>query len=312
MEFFKSNMNINFMALRRYTFMFSILITLLSIASNLWLPLNLSMEFTGGHQIVLTFDEAQNVGDLRDALEQHHPELNPSIQTYGSDKSFMFKFGTHSDDSNGEQSSIINALDETLPPYKLTSKDVISAQMGKSMLAYSIVATLIAMVITMIYIALRFEYRFAIAAILSLIHDPVLILGVFSFFHIEFTMITLAALLTTLGYSLNDTIVVYDRIRENFRKFVNKTPVEIVNLSINETLSRTIITSGLTALSVLALLLFGGETLYGFSLAFLIGIVIGTYSSIYIAGSLAVLFGFNSQSLLTFKQKYQGELDEYS
>lgn len=312
MEFFKKTTKIDFMALRKYTFVFSLAITVLSIICNVVSPLNLSMEFTGGHQFLLEFKEQQAVGDLRHDMELNNPDLNPIIQSYGSDKTFMFKFGTHMDDSDQEQSQIIAALNDALPSYKLISKDVISAQMGKKMLMYSIMATFIAMIITMIYIALRFEYRFAIAAVLSLIHDPVLILGIFSLFQIEFTMITLAALLTTLGYSLNDTIVVYDRIRENYRKFVKKTPVEIVNLSINETLSRTIITSGLTALSVLALLLFGGESLFGFSLAFMIGIIIGTYSSIYIAGSLAVLFGFNSKSLMTFKQKYQGELDEYS
>jgi preprotein translocase subunit SecF len=162
---------------------------------------------------------------------------------------------------------------------------------------------LISLIATMAYIAIRFEYRFAISAIISLIHDPVLILGVFAFFHIEFNLIGLAALLTILGYSLNDTIVVYDRVRENFRKLRKASPLEVMNLSVNQTLSRTIMTSGLTLLVVLALLIFGGETLLGFSVALIIGIVIGTYSSIYIAGSLALWMGLDKKALIPAPKK---------
>ena len=140
--------------------------------------------------------------------------------------------------------------------------------------------------------------RFAISAAVALIHDPILILGIFSFFHIEFDLIALAAVLTIIGYSLNDTIVVYDRVRENFRKMRKGTPLEIMNSSINQTLSRTIMTSGLTLLVVIVLFIFGGETLRPFSLALIIGIIIGTYSSIYVAGSLAVALGISRAHLL--------------
>lgn len=159
----------------------------------------------------------------------------------------------------------------------------------------------------MIYVALRFEWRFAVSAVMALIHDPILILGVFSWFHIEFDLVALAAVLTVIGYSLNDTIVIYDRIRENFRRVRNATPEEVVNLSVNQTLSRTVMTSGLTLLAVLALFFFGGEILHGFSTALLIGIVIGTYSSIYIAGALAVKLGINKLDLLPPSPK---ELDD--
>jgi preprotein translocase subunit SecF len=154
----------------------------------------------------------------------------------------------------------------------------------------------------MAYIALRFEYRFAVSAAVALIHDPILILGIFSFFHLQFTLITLAALLTVLGYSLNDTVVVYDRVRENFRKVRKGTPVEIMNLSVNQTLSRTIMTSGLTLLVVIVLFIFGGEMLRGFSLALIIGIMIGTYSSIYVAGSFAIMMGLDRQHLVPSKK----------
>ena len=150
----------------------------------------------------------------------------------------------------------------------------------------------------MIYIAMRFEYRFAVSAAIALIHDPVLILGLFSFFHLEFNLIVLAAVLTVIGYSLNDTIVVYDRVRENFHNLHKMKPLDVMNLSINQTLSRTIMTSGFTLLVVIALFVYGGATVHNFSLALIIGIVIGTYSSIYVAGSLAVAMGLTRESLL--------------
>ena len=175
---------------------------------------------------------------------------------------------------------------------------IIGPQVGKELATSGALALVLAMLGTAIYIALRFEYRFAISAAVSLIHDPLIILGIFSYFQMEFDLTSLAALLTVMGYSLNDTIVVFDRIRENFRKSRKGTPTEIVNLSVNQTLSRTIMTSGLTLLAVLSLFFFGGETLHGFATAMVAGIVVGTYSSIYVAGALAVALGLNRQDLL--------------
>ena len=180
----------------------------------------------------------------------------------------------------------------------------IGPQVGKQLLTNGILAVLVCLIGTMVYIAFRFDYRFAMSAALALIHDPILILGVFSYFHLEFNMIVLTALLTVIGYSLNDTIVVYDRVRENFRKIRKGSSLEIMDLSINETLSRTIITSGLTLLVVIALFIYGGNVIHGFALALIIGIVIGTYSSIYVAGSLAVLFGLDRASLLPKAKVY--------
>jgi preprotein translocase subunit SecF len=150
----------------------------------------------------------------------------------------------------------------------------------------------------MIYIAMRFEYRLAVSSAVALIHDPVLILGVFAFFGIEFDLKALAGLLAVIGYSLNDTIVVFDRVRENFIKLRRATPLEIMNASINQTLSRTIMTSSLTLFVVVALFVYGGETIRGFALALIIGIVIGTYSSIYVAGALAVGMGLDKKDFL--------------
>ena len=160
----------------------------------------------------------------------------------------------------------------------------------------------------MIYIAMRFEYRFAIGAAIALIHDPILILGVFSYFHIEFNLTALAAVLAVIGYSLNDTIVIFDRVRENFRKLRKETPLNVMNLSINQTLSRTIMTSAMTLVVVLALFLYGGEMIHSFSAALIIGIVVGTYSSIYIAGALAVALGLNRSNLIVNVRKTVDEM----
>jgi len=151
---------------------------------------------------------------------------------------------------------------------------------------------------------LRFEIRFAVSAAVALIHDPLLIFGIFALFHLEFNMIVLTAVLTVLGYSLNDTIVVYDRVRENFRKVRKKSPLDIMDLSINQTLSRTIMTSGLTLLVVIALFIWGGLEVHGFALALMIGIVIGTYSSIYVAGSMSIALGLTPQNLIMVSKKF--------
>ena len=187
---------------------------------------------------------------------------------------------------------------EVLPDAKVQQVDYIGPQVGQELATKGALAVVIALLGTMIYIALRFEFRFAVASTVALIHDPVLILGIFSFFHLEFNLITLAAVLTVIGYSLNDTIVIFDRVRENFRKLRKATPVEVVNSATNQTLSRTIMTSVLTLMVVLALFFLGGSTLHGFALAMIIGIVIGTYSSIYVAGSLALALGLTRQHLL--------------
>ena len=191
---------------------------------------------------------------------------------------------------------------QALPGAQIQRFNVVGAEVGKELFTKGALALFVSLLAILIYISMRFEYRFAISAILALIHDPVLILGMFSLFHIQFDLIAFAAVLTVIGYSLNDTIVVFDRVRENFRKVRKGTPLEIMNLSINQTLSRTIMTSGLTLLAVISLLIYGGPVLYGFSLALLIGILIGTYSSIYVAGALAVAFGLQRADFLP-KQK---------
>lgn len=299
MEFFTHKTNIDFMSQRKWAFLFSSLLLIFSVTSLIFNGLNLGLDFTGGMQIEVSYNTAPDFNQIRDQLER--AGLEAITQSYGSSKDVMIKLKLHKD--LNQQQMIDKVLQALTSNAKFQRAEMIGAHIGKTLVTNGILAIIIALIGTMIYIAFRFEYRFAVSAAISLIHDPMLILGIFSFFHIEFDLIGLAAVLTVIGYSLNDTIVVYDRARENFRKVRKATPTEILNLSVNQTLSRTIMISGLTFSIIAALLIFGGQMLRGFSLAMMIGIVVGTYSSIYIAGALALLFGLDRRHLMPAEKK---------
>ncbi len=300
MEFFKTNTNINFMGQRWLAATFSGILFLASIVSFFVYGLNFGLDFTGGTQIEITYATPADLNIVRDQLTK--AGFNAVVQSYGTSHDVAIRIPPYKEN----QQTLKDKVMQVLPNAHLQQIEYIGPQVGKTLFTNGLLAMLICLIATMAYIAFRFEYRFAISAAVALIHDPILILGIFSFFHLQFDLIALAAVLTIIGYSLNDTIVVYDRVRENFRRVRKGTPTEVMNLSINQTLSRTIMTSGLTLLVVFALFVFGGEVLHGFSLALIIGIVIGTYSSIYVAGALAIVMGLDRTSLLPAAKK---ELD---
>src|SRR3990167_10830271 len=293
MEFFKTNTKIPFMRQRIWTAVFSTIIIFASVISISLRGLNLGLDFTGGTSVEVSFPQTTSANELRQKLVEGG--FDKAVVQAFSVTDYSIRLAPRTDQS---QEQLKEKLLQILPTALVKSLSYIGPQVGKSLVTNGILAVIVSFICIMIYIALRFEYRFALSAALALAHDPLLILGIFSFFQIEFNLIVLAAVLTVIGYSLNDTIVVYDRVRENFRKVRKGTQLEIMDLSINQTLSRTIMTSGLTLLVVIALLIFGGPTLYLFALPLTIGIVIGTYSSIYVAGSLAIAFGLNRSSLL--------------
>lgn len=298
MEFFKNKTKVDFMKLRKASLVVSIGMLCFCLISLATKGLELGLDFTGGTQVELHFPKALAMDEIRSKLNQAD-ESGMQVQTYGSTKDILIRFKaikTHQDEFKAK-------LQQLFPKVEIRRLDVVGPQIGKSLLHDGLLAILLSVIATMIYIAIRFEYRFAISAALSLVHDPVLILGVFAFFGLEFNLISLAALLTILGYSLNDTIVVYDRIRETFRLNPKLTTYDVVNLSINQTLSRTIMTSGLTLLVVIALFIWGGPTLNGFALALILGIIVGTYSSIYIAGGFAVALGLTRETLIKPNKK---------
>ncbi len=303
MEFFKKKTAIPFMRQHKWASLLSVLMFIASLSALACYGLNLGLDFTGGTQISLNFADPVDVNQVREELQTAGFE-QVVVQAYTA-RELSVRIAPLKEKTQEELKSQLMLV---MPAANIVEINYIGPEVGKTLMTNGILAIIVSLIAIMIYIALRFDYRFAISAAVALIHDPVLILGIFSFFHLEFNLIVLAAVLTVIGYSLNDTIVVYDRVRENFRKVRKGTPTEIMDLSINETLSRTIMTSGLTLLVVIALFVFGGQMIHNFALALIIGIMVGTYSSIYIAGSLAVALGLNRASLIPTTKKLEDQL----
>lgn len=303
MEFFKHNTRIDFMGKKSYAAVFSILLFVGSVWALVANGLHWGLDFTGGMQIAISYQQPANITQIRQALDKqglNHAE----VKSYGTATDVLISVGLPKGAANKElvdgtlQQKVSAQIKTALPDAKLQRIDFVGPQLGRELANKGALALVVAMLGTMIYILLRFEYRFAVSSTVALIHDPFLILGIFALFHVEFDVNALGALLAVIGYSLNDTIVVFDRVRENFKKMRKATPTEVVNAAVNQTLSRTIMTSGLTLTVVVVLYFFGGEMIHSFSLAMIIGIVIGTYSSIYVAGALALAMGLNRNDLL--------------
>lgn len=303
MEFFNPNSKVDFMGARRWTAAFSLLIFVVSISALLVNGLKWGLDFTGGTQIEVTYPQAADLAQIRDSLNKIG-FTEAQVVSYGTSKDVLISIAPRADKN---QSGLVGEVMSVLPGATKQRVDFVGPQVGKELATKGALAIIVSLLATMIYIAMRFEYRLAISAAVALVHDPVLILGVFAFFGIEFDLKALAGLLAVIGYSLNDTIVVFDRVRENFVKIRRSNSVEIMNTSINQTLSRTIMTSVLTLCVVVALFVYGGEAIHGFSLALIIGILIGTYSSIYVAGALAVALGLDRKDFLPNQRK---ELDD--
>lgn len=300
MEFFKKETQIDFMGIRHYTWF--IVITLWIVAFGLLVVkgLNFGLDFTGGTQVELRFQREALPTDIKSVLEKAGFQ-NVKVQQYGSSQDLLVRV-SDTTENNVINTKIKTALNAEYPTVEIRRTEFVGSEVGSELIQKGSIAVLVSILATMIYIALRFEYRLAVSAAVGLFHDALLILGIFALFEFEFDLATLASVLAVLGYSLNDTIVVFDRIRENFRQVRKLSPLEIINLSINQTLSRTIMTSVMTLLVVLALLFFGGKALFGFSMAFFLGIIIATFSSIYVGGALALALGLSRADLLPKKR----------
>lgn len=294
MEFFNPDSKVDFMGARRWTAAFSIMIFVVSIGSLLLYGLNWGLDFTGGTQIEVTYKDTANLEKIRQSLNLAGFK-EAQVVSYGTSTDVLISIAPHAD---LDQTTLVKQVMNALPGATAQRVDFVGPQVGQELATKGALAIVVSLIATMLYIAMRFEYRLAVSAAVALVHDPLLILGVFSFFGIEFDLKALAGLLAVIGYSLNDTIVVFDRVRENFIKMRRLGPYDIMNLSINQTLSRTIMTSVLTLFVVVSLFLYGGEAIHGFSLALMIGIIIGTYSSIYVAGALAVVMGLDKKDFM--------------
>lgn len=310
MEFFRRKTNIDFLGIKKWTSLLSIILVLASIGSVMVKGMNWGLDFTGGYQIQLQYKAAPNVQNIKSAMEKAGLS-HIDVVTFGSSKDIMLSLAPKKDmkkqavsvNHKTEQDKLSGLVSKTLPKAKIVAVNYVGPEVGAELAQRGILAMIVAVIATMIYIALRFEMRFAVSSAIALAHDPIIIVGIFSLFQIKFDLNALAAVLAVIGYSLNDTVVVYDRVRENFRK-MRKAPVtEVVNRAINDTLSRTVMTSGLTLLVVVVLFCIGGPSIHGFSLALIIGVVVGTYSSIYVAGALAVVFGLDRRALIPQAKK---------
>lgn len=290
---------IDFMALRRPAMILSAVLLLVSIGSLVTKQLNLGIDFTGGSVIEVGYENAVEIQPIREVLESEGFD-DAIVQHFGNAKEVLIRLVPGADQDKAELSSqIITLLTEASDqPIDVRRVDFVGPQVGEELTEDGGLAVLYALIAILIYVALRFEYRFSIGAVAALIHDVTITLGIFSLLQLDFDLSVLAALLAVIGYSLNDTIVVFDRVRENFRKIRKKTSLEIINISINQTISRTLMTSLTTLLVLISLFLLGGEVIHAFALALIIGVLVGTYSSIYVATTAALALGIDRTDLL--------------
>ena len=288
-HFLSTPPNIDFLKIKKIGYITSTVLILASLVLIFTKGFNLGLDFTGGTSIQVKFSQPVKTSEIRKAIKAAGIE-EFQIQTVGTEgKEYEIRIPLKEGSSTVVYEKVKKALDTFFKgKYEIRKVEYIGAIVGEELRKASIYSIIAVMVAILIYVAYRFEPVFAIAAIIPLFHDAIITLGFFSLFGIEVNLSVIAAILTVLGYSLNDTIIIFDRIRENLKIRGKKNLLQLVNQSINENLSRTIITSGTTLFSVLALYLFGGESLKGFSLALLIGIIFGTYSSIYVAAPLVV------------------------
>ena len=288
--------NIDFLAWRKIAIIFSSIFLIVSIGSLFLKELNYGLDFTGGTLVELSYPEEANISIIREILSDGGFE-GAQVANFGSSKEVLIKLpGTVSDSLGSEIVSLLNSAD-TNQTIDLRRIEYVGPQIGSELRDDGGTAMLIALAFMMLYIAFRFQSMFAGAAVIALIHDVIIVVGIFSLIQIEFDLTVLAALLAVIGYSLNDTIVVSDRIRENLRSAETDNTNEIINMSLNQTLGRTLITSLTTLLVLFSLYFLGGELIKNFALALIFGVLIGTYSSIYIAANALIMMGLNKDHL---------------
>lgn len=303
MEFFQKT-NIDFMRYKWQAIVLSTLINLLGIGSLVFQGLNFGLDFTGGTLLEVGYKNPVELTEVRATLDQAGFG-GATVQNFGSARDVLIRLPPRGEvDTAALSDNVFQALNAAAQgQVDLRRVEFVGPQVGKDLAEQGGLAVLYSLIGILIYVALRFEYRYAVGAVIATIHDVIVTVAVFSLFQIEFDLTVLAAVLAVIGYSLNDTIVIYDRIREDFRKVRKGEPVDIVNLAVNDTLSRTIMTSGTTFITVLALFLFGGAVIHGFALALLIGIGVGTYSSIYVASSAALMLGISRADMMPVKKE---------
>ena len=304
MRLLKPGQEIDFIGKRRIAVIGSLILIALSVFAFVTRGINLGIDFTGGTLVEVGYDRAIDLENVRAALGSADFR-DVTVQHFGRSSDVLIRVAPREDISSEALSDKVFSGLKARHDGRVDLRRVefVGPRVGKQLTEKGGLAVLYALIGILIYVAVRFEYRFAIGAVVALIHDVTITMGVFSLFQIEFNLNELAAVLAVIGYSLNDTIVVYDRIRENFRRLRKGTPETITNSSLNETLSRTLMTSLTTMLVLVALFLLGGEIIHGFSLALLVGIFVGTYSSIYVASVAALALGISKSDLMPVQKE---------
>lgn len=309
MEFFSHKTNFPFMSIRRYVLTVSLVLVLLGILGLFVNKLNFGIDFTGGVLIEVGYPEAVNLDVVRQALEKDG-FAGATVQHFGSSKDVLIRLAPGAETAGASLSDKVMAgLTAEGAKVELRRVEFVGPQVGEQLAEDGGLAVLYALIGILIYVGFRFEFRLATASVVALAHDVIITLGIFAWFGIEFDLTVLAAVLAVIGYSINDTVVVFDRLRENVRRMRKESMEQLFDRAINETLSRTIMTSATTMLVLLVLLFVGGDVIHGFALALVIGVIVGTYSSIYIASSVAMAMGISRDDLLPTQKTEAGADD---
>ena len=296
------NYEVDFLAWRKYALGLSLCLVCISTVSLFFKQLNYGLDFTGGSLVELHYAKPVEISSIRKALFEAGYE-SAQVANFGSDQEVLIRLsGNVSDSLGAEIMSLLKDQTEE-DTIELRRIEYIGPQIGDELRDDGSLAMLLALILMMVYIAFRFQSKFAVAAVMALIHDVLIVLGIFSIFQLDFDLTVLAALLAVIGYSLNDTIVVSDRIRENFRRSRQSNSEEVINSSLNQTLGRTLVTSFTTLMVLFCLYLLGGELIKPFALALICGVIVGTYSSIYIAANVLIMLGITSEHLFVEKKE---------
>ena len=313
--------HINFMGMRKPAVFLSGALIFISLAMLLFRGLELGVDFTGGTVMELSYPSAVEPTEIKALLEKEGFE-DLTVQHFGSIEKVLIRIAPQKkqevdvekkpvakqDKKSVLSNKVLQVLQMQVADVKMDRVEFVGPQIGEELREQGGLAMLYALIGILIYITLRFEFRFSVGAIVALIHDVVITLGFFAITRVEFDLTVLAAILAIIGYSLNDTIVVFDRVRENFTVLRKKEPEEILNASVNQTLSRTIVTSLTTLLVLLALYFIGGEAVHAFAAAMIVGVVVGTYSSIYVANSSLLMMGIDKEAFMPVEKENDDEL----
>jgi preprotein translocase subunit SecF len=310
MEFFRIRKDIPFM---RHALVLNAISAITFLAAVFFLfskGLNLSVEFTGGTVVEVAYEQPADLTAVRRVVESLDYAEVP-VQNFGTSRDVLLRLPIREGSTSGEQSqALVAALKAQNPAVELRRTEFVGPQVGRELVENGLKALAMVIVGIMIYLSFRFEWKYAVSAIIANLHDVIIILGFFAFFQWEFSLAVLAAVLAVLGYSVNESVVIFDRIRESFRRHRKKTTEQIIDNAITATISRTIITHGSTEIMVLSMLLFGGPTLHYFALALTIGILFGIYSSVFVAAAIAMWLGIKREDLIKSGPKKEDDPDD--